>query len=136
MKTTEKYLSSNHWQKPFVLWRQFFHQKQIKVNYMNMIVNINWYQKIGYTIHQKYYFRCKSKQSELEKQWKSKAQKSSKKKTLILGDSIVEHVERWRLNKRMRSTVSSWAIPGATTKAMKYHVNPFMHNVVKWPNIL
>ena len=29
-----------------------------------------------------------------------------KKKTLIVGDSIVKHIGGWRLNKRMRSTVS------------------------------
>ena len=44
-----------------------------------------------------------------------------RKKTLILGNSIVKHVEGWRLNKRMRSTVSVKSIPGATSKAMKYY---------------
>ena len=29
-----------------------------------------------------------------------------KKKTLIFGDSIVKHIDGWRLNKRMRSIVS------------------------------
>ena len=45
-----------------------------------------------------------------------------KKKTLILGDSIVKHVEGWRLNKRMKSTVSIRCIPGATTNFMKLHL--------------
>ena len=45
-----------------------------------------------------------------------------KKKTLILGDSIVKHVEAWRLNKRMKSTVTVRCIPGATTNAMKHHL--------------
>ena len=39
-----------------------------------------------------------------------------------LGDSIVKHVEGWRLNKRMKSTVSVRCIPGATTNAMKHHL--------------
>ena len=45
-----------------------------------------------------------------------------KKKTLIVGDSIVKHIDGWRLNKRMRSTVSVRSIPGATTKGMIHHV--------------
>ena len=45
-----------------------------------------------------------------------------KKKTLIIGDSIVKHIDGWRLNKRMRSTVSVRSIPGATTKGMIHHV--------------
>ena len=45
-----------------------------------------------------------------------------RKKTLILGDSIVKHVEGWRLNKRMKSAVSVRCIPGATTNAMKHHL--------------
>ena len=45
-----------------------------------------------------------------------------KKKTLILGDSIVKHVESWRLNKRMKSDVSVRCIPGTTTNAMKHHL--------------
>ena len=45
-----------------------------------------------------------------------------KKKTLIAGDSIVKHFDGWRLNKRMRSTVSLRSIPRATTKGMIHHV--------------
>ena len=45
-----------------------------------------------------------------------------KKKTLIVGDSIVKHIDGWRLNKRMRSTVSVRSIPGTTTKGMIHHV--------------
>ena len=44
-----------------------------------------------------------------------------RKKTLILGDSIVEHVQGWWLNKQMKSTVSVRCIPRATTNAMKHH---------------
>ena len=45
-----------------------------------------------------------------------------KKKTLIVGDSIVKHIDGWRLNKRMRSTLSVRSIPGTTTKGMIHHV--------------
>ena len=41
------------------------------------------------------------------------------KKTLILGDSTVKHVEGWWLNKRKKSTVSARCISGATINAMK-----------------
>ena len=45
-----------------------------------------------------------------------------RKKTLILGDSIVKHVEGWRLNKRMKSAVFVRCIPETTTNAMKHHL--------------
>ena len=35
---------------------------------------------------------------------------------------MVKHIDGWRLNKRMRSTVSVRSIPGATTKGMIHHV--------------
>ena len=35
---------------------------------------------------------------------------------------MVKHIDGWRLNKRMRSTVSVRSIPGATTEAMIPHV--------------
>ena len=35
---------------------------------------------------------------------------------------IVKHVEGWRLNKRIKSTVSVRCIPRATTNAMKHHL--------------
>ena len=41
-----------------------------------------------------------------------------KKKTLIVGDLIVKHIDGWRLNKRKRSTVSI----RSTTKGMIHHV--------------
>ena len=47
---------------------------------------------------------------------------TSRKKTLILGDSIVKNIEVWRLNKRMKSSVAVKSIPGATTKGMKRHM--------------
>ena len=63
----------------------------------------------------------KSRAKEIKNQSRSKAQYSSTKKK-TLGDSIVKHVEGWRLNKRMKSTVSVRCIPGATTNAMKHHL--------------
>ena len=45
-----------------------------------------------------------------------------KKKTLIVGESIVKHNDDWRLNKRIRSTVSVRSIPRAATKGMIHHV--------------
>ena len=41
---------------------------------------------------------------------------------LIVGGSIVKHIDGWRLNKSMRSTISGRSIPGATTKGMIPHV--------------
>ena len=41
---------------------------------------------------------------------------------MIVGESIVKHIGGWRLNKRMKSTVSVGSIPGATTKGMIHHV--------------
>ena len=45
-----------------------------------------------------------------------------KKKTWIVGDSIVKRIDGWRLNQRMRSTVSVRSIPGAKTKGMIHDV--------------
>ena len=45
-----------------------------------------------------------------------------KKKTLILGYLIVRHVEDWRLNKGMKSTVTVGCILGTTANAMKHHL--------------
>ena len=47
-----------------------------------------------------------------------------RKKTLILGDSILKQIDSWRLNNRMKSTVSVRCIPGATADVMKHHLNP------------
>ena len=47
---------------------------------------------------------------------------TNRKKTLIVEDSIVKHVEGWRLNKRMKSSVAVKSITGATTKGMKHHI--------------
>ena len=57
---------------------------------------------------------------------KIKGQYSSKNKNTYTCDSIVKHVEDWRLNKQMKSTVSVTCIPGATTNAMKHHLKGFL----------
>ena len=46
---------------------------------------------------------------------------TNREKTLIVGDSIAKNIERWRLNKRIKSSVAVKSIPGATTKGMKHH---------------
>ena len=47
---------------------------------------------------------------------------TNRKKSLIVGDSIVKNMEGWRLTKRMRSSAAVKSIPGATTKGMKHHI--------------
>ena len=47
---------------------------------------------------------------------------NNRKRTFIIGDSIVKNIEGQRLNKKMKSTVHVKSIPGATTKCMKHHV--------------
>ena len=47
---------------------------------------------------------------------------TNRKKALIKGDSIVKNIERWRLSKRMKSSVAVKSIPGAITKGMKHHI--------------
>ena len=47
---------------------------------------------------------------------------TNRKKTLIVGDSIVKNIKGWRLNKRMKSSAAVKSIPGATTKGMKHHI--------------
>ena len=42
---------------------------------------------------------------------------------MTVGDSIVRHIDGWRLNKMMRSTVSVRSISGTTTKGIIHHVN-------------
>ena len=46
----------------------------------------------------------------------------NRKKTLIVGDSIVKNIEGWKLSKRMKSSGAVKSIPGATTKGMKHHI--------------
>ena len=47
---------------------------------------------------------------------------TNRKKALIKGDSIVKNIERWRLIKRMKSSVAVKSIPGATTNGMKHPI--------------
>ena len=59
---------------------------------------------------------------ENNKEKKKKNEEQCYKKTLILEDYIIKHVDSWRLNQRMKYIVSVCQIFGATTKAMKHHV--------------
>ena len=52
----------------------------------------------------------------------SEGDTNNRKRTLIIGDSIVENIEGWRLNERIKSTVHVKSFSGATTKGMKHHV--------------
>ena len=47
---------------------------------------------------------------------------------MIVGDSIVRHIDGWRLNKRMRSTVSVTSIPAAKTKDVIHHVKGYLED--------
>ena len=40
----------------------------------------------------------------------------------MVGDSILKHVEGWRLNKRIKFTVSVRSIPGASTNDIAHHL--------------
>ena len=52
----------------------------------------------------------------------------TKKKTLIVRDSIVKNFEGWKLNKRMKS-VAVKEIPGATTKGMKHQIKECLEDI-------
>ena len=54
---------------------------------------------------------------------------SPEKNTLLVGDSILTHVEGWRLNKRMKSTVSVRSIPGASKSGMAHHVKGCLEDI-------
>ena len=62
----------------------------------------------------------------------SKSSKSinvPRKNTLIVLNSILKHVEGWRLNKRMKSNVSVRSIPGASTNGMIHHVKGCLEDI-------
>ena len=52
---------------------------------------------------------------------KSSNKRKEKKKTLILGDSIVKDIDGWKLNGRVNSKVAVKSILVATTKGMVHH---------------
>ena len=52
----------------------------------------------------------------------SKSMYVPRKNTLIVGNSILKHVEGWHLNKIMKSNVSVRYIPGTSTNGMVHHV--------------
>ena len=53
---------------------------------------------------------------------KNEGDTNNRKRTLIMGDSIMKNIEGWRLNKRMKFIVHVKSIPCAKTKGMKHHV--------------
>ena len=53
---------------------------------------------------------------------KSKVKKLRQKNLLIFGDSVIKHIDDWRLNERIRSIVFVWLILVATIKDMIHHV--------------
>ena len=62
---------------------------------------------------------------------------NNRKKTFIIGDSIVKNIEGWRLNKRMKSTAHVKSITGVTTKGMmKYHVRRCLEDSFPYTAIL
>ena len=52
-----------------------------------------------------------------------------RKNTLIVGDSILKHVEGCCLNKRMKSTVWVRSIPGVSTNVVTHQVKEFLGNI-------
>ena len=59
----------------------------------------------------------------------SKSINVPRKNTLVVGDSILKHVEGWRLNKRMKSNFSVRSIPGASTNGMVHHVKGCLEDI-------
>ena len=51
------------------------------------------------------------------------------KNTLIVGDSSLKYVEGWRLNKRMKSTISVRSIPGTSTNGMAHRVKSCLEDI-------
>ena len=60
---------------------------------------------------------------------KSKFMNGPRRNTLIVGDSILKHVERRRLNERMKSNVSVRSIPSASKNGMVYHVKGCLEDI-------
>ena len=53
---------------------------------------------------------------------KMKVVPTTEKNPVIISNSIAKKIERWRLNKRMKSVVAVKSVSGTTTKGMKPHV--------------
>ena len=45
---------------------------------------------------------------------------------MIVSNSIIKHINGWRLNKMIGSTVSVRSIPGATIKGMLHHAKGYL----------
>ena len=51
--------------------------------------------------------------------------KKERKKALIIGDSMVKGIKRWKINKQLRFTnVSVNCFPGANTSDLKHYSKP------------
>ena len=49
--------------------------------------------------------------------------KQQRKKALIIGDSMVKGIKRWKINKKLKfSNASANCFPGANTSDMKYYI--------------
>ena len=59
----------------------------------------------------------------------SKSINVPRKNTLIVGYSILKHVEGWYLNKRMKSIVSVRSIPGASTNGLTHHLKWYLEDI-------
>ena len=55
--------------------------------------------------------------------------KQERKKALIIGDSMVKDIKRWKINKKLKfSNASVNCFPGANTSDMKYETKPPIKN--------
>ena len=62
--------------------------------------------------------------------WKNaKSINVSRKKNPIVGDSVLKHVEGWRLNKRMKFNASVTCIPGASTNGKAHDVKGCLEDI-------
>ena len=58
--------------------------------------------------------------------------RQERKKALIIGDSMVKGIKRWKINKKLKFTnVSVNCLPGANTSDMKHYTKP---PIKKTPN--
>ena len=53
---------------------------------------------------------------------------NNRKRTLVIGYSIVKNIEIWRLDRRMKFIVAVKSIPAAIAKGMKYHVRGYLED--------
>ena len=62
----------------------------------------------------------------------SNGRRQERKKALIIGDSMVKGIKKWKINKKLKLTnVSVNCFPGANTSDMKHYAKP---PIKKTPN--